>query len=267
MINNIKRGFDILIKNPRLLLPDIILLIFILIFSGLFVFISGVYTIIFSVNFEESLRSLISNTPELMKVLLTLAVAALLSFITGITTSALKYELIKNIFVNKKITFMKAFSNSKYYFLPILYLKIATFIIYIIPLLILVLLVALFKSTILAAILIGLLLILYIILTLAFLFRYPILFLKTKKTKEILLASYNYFKQKKAYSLLLVLSIFIVSLILSLFTTILNILLAFAQNLGIVFTILFILYVIIRILVNMVTSVWVSVFIFISYKK
>ena len=41
--------------------------------------------------------------------------------------------------LNKKITFMKAFSNSKSYFLPILSLKIATFLIYMIPLLILIL--------------------------------------------------------------------------------------------------------------------------------
>ncbi len=267
MINNVKRGFNIILKNPRLLLPDIILLISIIIFSGLFVFISGVYTIIFSANFEESLRQLISNTPELTKVLITLAVAALLSFIVGISTTALKYELIKNIVSNKKITFMKAFSNSNAYFLPILSLKIATFIIYLIPLLILVLIVALFKSTVLSAILIVLLLSLYIILTLAFLFRYPILFLKTKKTKEILLDSYKFFKQKKAYSLLIVLSILIVSIILSLITTILEFLLTFAQNIGIIFTILSVLFIIIRILVNIITSVWVSIFIFISYKK
>jgi len=267
IIGDAKKGFNFIIKNPKLLVPDILFLFAILIISLIFVYVSGILNIIFSENFQESLRLFISNMQSLIRVIITLVIAALLTFLTGIWVTAAKYELIKNITANKKITLKEAFKNSKHYLTKILLIKIATFILYLIPISIIILIINIFKNTMLTVILLIMLFILLVILSISLMYKYPVLFLKNKNVKDVLLGSYSFFRKNIKYTFLLILTALVVMIFIGSISSALSLLILLTQNIYFLFIILVVIYTILRIIVNIIISVWVSTFIFISYKS
>lgn len=264
---NAKKGFDLIIKNYKVLVPDILFILIALVISLIFAFASGIIPIIFSQNFEEALRYFIENTSNLIRLIISLAMAIILTFLVGISVTSTKYEFIKNILYNKKITLKKAFINSKKYFMKVFAIRISVFLLYLIPILITALIINLFKNTIITFILLIILSLYLVILTISLIYRYPVLFLRNKNVYETLSASYKYFRKNIKYTLFILLTVFLVAFLIGFAISLIRFTIPSIQNASLLTAVSIFVYTIIRLFINVIISVWISIFIFISYKS
>ncbi len=213
--SNVIFSIKMLISNPKLFIPDVIRIIIYFFITILLVYINNFWQIVYTDKklLFDTLHSLIDTAPQLIKLIVSLAIALFFAVWVGIGAISMRYNMIKQILSEGKISAKKAYFESKKYNKRIFLVKAISFIIYLVPL------------TLISGIGLGILknqgiqfkgfLILFIslsfllVLNLAFIFVYPILILGRNKTFMALKLSINYFRKniKKCFVTLVITAI------------------------------------------------------------
>ncbi len=216
-----------------LLWPVILQALSIILFAALFIFTSGLWNFLisqplpfgqealFSLGFE--LKNFLANNT--IKVLISFAIFFTLYFITGSGITAIRYGIIKDIIEGKPQGIFKGFfaaiPYAKTYFWKTVGMKILTFIV---QAALVAFFITLFAPSATASldirtrlILLAILITLSFILSLAMLFRYAYLFLKTDTPLTAFYHSMTFFLNRPGYSILVLLILVIATLIRSAF--------------------------------------------------
>ncbi|HLD10748.1 MAG TPA: hypothetical protein VJB89_01590 [Candidatus Nanoarchaeia archaeon] len=257
-----------LLKNKKLWIPDIILVLITLILTFLLVYINNL-SHIFNINSFDLIKAeftkIMNNTPDLIKLMITSLIAILISLLAGISLIATKYTLIKETIANKKFKLKEIIKQSKKFIPGLIKLKICIIILYLIPLLIVGYL-AFFKSLELISTLIIILLFLFY--SLAFLFIDPILFYGEKRTFKILKQSYLIFKKTPKKTIIILIILGIISLLgislISLYSYIKEDLTPQLTSTFLIYTFIT-FHFILRLLITVGTSLTKDIFIFKNY--
>jgi len=211
-----RKSFYSLIKNPIVLVPDISLLVIGIFFTFGALSITGIPSLLSqaaAIATKSELSAFFSSFIKTNIVKLSITVIAFLftMFIIGTGTIAVKLSMIHDISKNKKPTIMGAWISSRKYFWRIIGIRILVFLAYLVSLIIgiIILGVLSFVHEILAVILALLsIILLSIIIMLGFYMRYPILYSKKMiiavpkaNFREVLMFSFNLniFSQCPAY--------------------------------------------------------------------
>ncbi|MBS3160005.1 hypothetical protein J4436_04405 [Candidatus Woesearchaeota archaeon] len=255
------------LKNIRLWIPDLLLVFITLLLTFLVIYINNLTSIIYATNpietFKTEISSILQHTPSLIKFIITFVIGLLINLLTGISLSTIKYELIKETIDNKKINFNSLIKTSKGYIWPLFKLKFIIFLIYFIPLLILIYLLIINKFRFLA---ILLMVILLIIVKLFFLFRIPSLFYKTKNSIKVLKHAYEIFRKTYKKTIIILLLITFINIIL---VAILSASSVFEQYVASKFAFYSttLLMFILRTIINLAFALLIDIFIFKNYKE
>ncbi|GEM_PF-6147798 len=251
------------------LLTTILILIITLLTSGVLQFLMNYWTIIQTEAFPELFVNFLKT--NLFKVLSSLVFFFIVTFVVGVSTTAMKFAMIRDIINSKKIKFR--LSYGKEFFSRIVRLKVLVFLIYLIilffglSLINLVNYMNLSKWLILLAVLIFVLL--AIMFSLSILFRYPVMFLNNKNAVVTLTESLFYTKNNKKHIVIVALILFLTAILLSFLTAListisdLNASLIGGDSLILFITIFVIL---LNLLINTAFMIWKDIFLFYNFK-
>ncbi len=284
-IKDLKESFHLLIKNPVIYLPDLFeaLVSYILIYL-LYIY-TGASNILPLLQSAEtfSLDILTSYISEnFIALLLSVIIFIFVTFFLGVGIMIFKFTLIKDIITHKKAIFSRIWKENNNLFFPIVLVRLLLFVINFIVFGLIILLSLLiyyllsFWNPIVAqyiAISIGgiLLISAFILITLVFFFRYPIIFLKNiKHPIKVLQTSLKLFSENYIFVILTALVILALNLVFSIFL--------FNFNLGIttgitliqvatLATILSVVWSIISLVIQLTAELWGTIYLFLKYSK
>lgn len=274
-----------LVKNPLLLLPDIIagvvsllLLYFAFLYTGAGDLVGALQTAEQDI-LGDVLREYLSQ--NLAQIIIAVSAFFVITFLFGVGIDILRYELVMQALMRKKLSLQSAWKERKSYFWNIVLLRILLFCIAII------LSVGIFlcigvASLILESVggesiansgatvlLIVLGLSFLIVFVLSFLFSFPIMFLKNMKNPvQVLQESFRFFRAHASYVLVTGVVILCISLLSGIFTY------AFGKSIGSGNVAVLpwqgwklMLDFIVRTLIGVAVSVWSALFVFARYKE
>jgi len=270
------RIFDSVIlisKNPKLFLPDIV---FFLITAGLlalFLYINGVFHFDFSqTNLNEQIvnqvRSMLGDSSSLIRLIVSFVVLLIVNLWIGLSLINLRYNMIKNVIINKQVGLFKSYLESKKFMFSLLFVKMLLFFLYAIPFVIIIpLFTGLINSSIVGVILLALL---YAFLYVIFFFVYPVLYLAGSRNPfKVMKNTFKFCKRNLRYSLLAVVVVLFISIFVGVIASYIssNLTSLFSQ-VGVTWVVsllLGILFVILK-LIDITLTLWTELFSFISYK-
>lgn len=284
-IKDLKESFHLLIKNPVIYLPDLFeaLVSYILIYL-LYIY-TGASSILPLLQSAEtfSLDILTSYISEnFIALLLSVIIFIFVTFFLGVGIMIFKFTIIKDIITHKKAIFSRIWKENNNLFFPIVLVRLLLFVINFVVFGLIILLSLLiyyllsFWNPIAAqyiAISIGgiLLISAFILITLAFFFRYPIIFLKNiKHPVKVLQTSLKLFLDNYIFVILTALVILALNLVFSIFL--------FNFNLGIttgitliqvatLATILSVVWSILSLVIQLTAELWGTIYLFLKYSK
>jgi len=257
-------------ENPILFVPDIVIVVINIILglsflksSGLITILSDPSTILKSLEtFAPILQSFLKE--NLIRVIVTLILFAITSFVIGSGLSAMKYGMLRDLVNKKKLTLSKMWENGKNIWL-VVSMKMIMFAVGIITLLFLIgsgVIMSQFIERGTAAFILTVATPIFIlILQLLLFFRYQIMFLENKHPFEAIKESYHYFtKHFKTVILtwLIIIAISITASFLAAFT-------GLAEG-KLTFSITLILGYLVRNIINVIIGLWAETFKFRIYK-
>lgn len=188
-----KQSWLDLFKNLKLLIPDVLFLIFEGLLAFVLVWLSGLFPIIKTIYFEKDFSAVTNN---LARVIVAGGIFIATSFVFGAGIRAVKYNFIKDVVKKKKVNLGKFFEYSGKDILRVILVRILLFLIITMTTGVLSLLGFISKSFLL------LIPVAVIIYSLGVLFVYPIMFLKDKKVVDSVKLSFSYFKENLGHVLL-----------------------------------------------------------------
>ena len=209
-----------LIKNPKLLIPDIISIIISFILGTFFLKFNNLFSkdIYNSEIVKEIAYSIINNPDNSIKFFSSLIIALVLAFLVNLGITSIRFVLIKKTMKNKKLNLYESYKESHLYIWKIFFIRLFLALLYLVPLAALIFILNFLKFEISFILTMVLLLssLFLIYLNSVFVFVYPILVLKNKKTAFAIKESYLYFKKNKAKCFFTFLFVSIISYSLSL---------------------------------------------------
>ncbi len=237
--------------------------------SGLFSFLLDNFIFIQTKEFTQLFIEFLKT--NLFRFVSSLIAFILMTFFVGVSTTAMKLAMIKDIVIGKKVKFR--LSYGKEFFWTIVRLRVLVFLIFLIILLFglaWINFVNYFKLNawlvLFGVVIAVLLLLLFLIITV---YRYPIMFLNNRNAVVTLTESLFYTKNNKKHVLMVILLLILVGIIFSLFTSIVSalsdILVASFKEQSIVLFIL-ISGIIINTFVNVAFLIWKDLFLFYTFK-
>lgn len=253
--------------KPVLLVPDLIKVIFAILFGILFVILSGFYSFLKGVNWtdvpKEEVLELFKNyfSSNLVSFIVYGALFFILSFVVGAGLTAFKYNLVTNIINKKRIKLFRSWKKSMDFIWRIILLRVLLFLVGVSVVLVLSLFLGIFFAFNLKVLGIILTLLLFFLvaflLQIAFYFIYPVMFLKNKKAVDSLRSSVCFARDNFHYTFVIwfftLLIIFVTSLVFSIPERFL--IGAFSG-----------VYVFVRMIINIFAGVYVDVVRFYAYK-
>lgn len=215
--HSLEKSFDLIWKYPILFLPDLVYLTA----NAILFYAVAAYTGLSNLQqilqaaetlpFEQVKSYFIANIGRYIIGFLSFF---LVTFILGSGAIAVRFSLIRNVLVDKRVSFSRLWKEKKQFVWRVILVRLAVFCVAIIALLALLLvsglLYVLFKSFIPTTILTALLVILVALLALAIilffswslLFRYPVLFFSSPLTTvQILKKSFETFQKRSKFVL------------------------------------------------------------------
>ena len=261
---NFKKSWSDLGNNIVLFLPDLVNIIFILIFGYIILNIAGLYDFLrdapYTLGPQDLNDALAFISSNMSTILISIVVLLIGAFFFSIAVAAVKFGMIKDVVNKKRANVSSGMSYIKKYYGGILNIKLWTFLIYMVVLIVAILINIILRAIglDLAALIVSLILLVILAIKafLSLMFRYPIMFTKNKNAKESIKLSYKFFKENKGYNLVIFGIIIAVAVVISVIFSILgNIPYVgeFIQTLSPIGT--------------LVASVWANVFLFNSYLK
>lgn len=202
----LKEAFTLLKSNLNLFIPDIVFFIYIILFSLLILKINEIPILSLLSKETETLKQIlgqiISEAPRLIKVCVSVFIFLLISVAFGISLSATKYLMIKKAVTKQKPRFKESFKESARYIFSLFLLKFIVILIFLLSAVIPIAVILLIKSSQpFWSLIILPFIIIWIFIGLAFYFRIPILFMKTKNVLECLKQSYRFFINNKEHTI------------------------------------------------------------------
>jgi hypothetical protein len=271
-LDQYKKAWITLKRNPILLVPDIIFFAAFLIFGYLALTMSGVFPLFEELSkvaemidsteqAEHMVKNILTpfikeNTARLFSAFLFFIIS---TFVVGTTAAGAKYGMIKTVLANKTPTVRAAWKISKTYFWKIIGVKILTFLLFTGAIFIAAILMATVGG-IHAAINIILFILLIFVLVAVFLgiyVRFPILFKKDLSPKQTIINSLKFFKTHKLFVITIVLIIYATFVIVELITKGLS-------ALGVQFTPIIASFVVIVIL--LITHMFTTIYLFQTFE-
>lgn len=259
-------------NNLLLFLPDIIIFLMNLSFGLLFLKYSGL--IKFLTDPEMLVKELEELVPivklflkeNLLKIIISLALFAITSFLIGSGLLAMRLGMMKQVIKNEKLTIKKMIENGKHVW-QVVAMKMIMFVVGIITFLFISgtgIILSTFISKGYVIITMSLLFpLLILLLQLLLFFRYQIMFMEEKHPIVAVKESLEYFRKNKKHVFFIWLIIFAVSFI----TTPLNTYLGFAEQKAILISATITLGYIARNLVKIIIGVWSEMYKFRSYAR
>ncbi len=261
------RDWGLLIRNLKLFVPDILFLVVSGLVGVVLLMIIGLWDVILAnfgdVNlFSQSLSSFVET--NFVKVFIALALFLVSSFIIGSSTSAMKFGMIDELLVKKKTSIKGGCKLSKKFFLRVVLVKLIVYLIVGVLGFIMFSLLALlssffsiFKSFVVSiAVGFGL----WLVMRLAFLNIFPIMYFENKGVLMSIKDSYLFFQRKFKY----VVSVFLVMVF------VIGIFYGFNRFiLGRLFGLVDVVFlaVIVNLVINWIPNLWSNLFIFDAYKS
>src|SRR3989344_6367239 len=220
--SNIKNNLILFLPDIFALVSQLAIFLLVLYFSGLFFDLANQPEILLSKEmFVKAAENLFKDTSRVVYLSVSLIVFLITSFLIGSAFDAMKYGMINDVTSKRKTSLKSGVVNGKRYFIRVIFLKLVIFLITIVPIaIVFILTMVLYKFINSAAILIGALLailaVLFLILiTLAFLFRYPIMF-SNLSVIETIKKAYSFFKNNIKFTIICELIIIAIGLAFSL---------------------------------------------------
>lgn len=259
-------------NNLLLFLPDIVIFLMNLSFGLLFLKYSGL--IKFLTDPEMLAKELEELMPviklfikeNLLKIIISLALFVLTSFLIGSGLLAMRLGMMKQVIKNEKLTIKKMIDNGKHVW-QVVAMKMVMFVIGITAFLFISgtgIILSTFIPNGYVIVTTGLLFpLLILLLQLLLFFRYQIMFMEKKHTVIAVKESFEYFKKYKKHVFTIWLIIFAVSFI----TTPLNTYLGFAKQKAILVSATIALGYLASNLVKIIVSVWSEMYKFRSYAR
>ncbi len=279
-----KKSFNQWTKNLIVFVPDLAFIAF----TYLLLYVINAYTgigEIFSLMQSgggslEILKEYFSD--NVVSILTSVVVFVVTTFFFGVSVLALKFEMIKNVIRGKKASLIKSYKVSHKNFWQIVLMKLFVFFLSLVIVIFITLVsglvyfivsqfnveLAKFLTLLISVILI---LLSIFVLKLGILFRYPVLFLSKKiKAWSALLKSINYFRKDPVYVFVTWLFIILLSIVIWIFTGIVNYILSLIQGLSsntIFVLVTLILISLFGVLLNLVAEIWGTFILFDRYKN
>ncbi len=253
-----KKCFSLLYKHKQLLLPDFFLAIVTAFFLFGVVYLNDLQTLFTGLESQAEfmLRSLIESTPQFVQLLATGVVAIVVNIWVGIVLVATRLVMVNDVLQKKKTSFLSAYKRAHKYFLKLFLVRFCVlFLVFLAVLLGGVLLYA-NRSFTIPVVLIGIVFLLFV--KLAFLFVDPILIRKKKGVFGTLKAAHQYFMKKSKYTILVLLTTFLVGLAVQVPISVIS------EVVAPVIVLSFVM-VAVTFLANIVVTVWSTLFLFDKY--
>ncbi len=285
VFSTVTRSFHLLRQHPLLYIPDLVgvLVNYILLYA--FARITGATDLISGLSAAEAVPIEILSQfikENLAQLIVSGAVFFIISFVIGTSVLIYKYSLVRDLLVEKKMSFSKVWKERRGYFWDVVFVRVFTFLITIVALAVALLAGGLlyvvikpFSET--AALYLGvfvgvvLAIALLVLVTLAILFRYPIMFFtKTRSAYRVLAHSYAYLKKHKEYvivSWLVVLAITIVFGVVSSLLNYLSDLLVAAVTSPIALGVVSVIFVVVTLLVRLTGDLGALIFVSERFKE
>lgn len=252
-------------KNLVLYLPDLAFFVGTFLLALLFLKINNLTSLLGGQldTFSSQLRSISISGSLLFRLIVSFVVLIIVNVAFGISAVTLRLYMVRGIIRKEKVTLWKFWKDSQSYVMPVFWLKLCLFFIYLIPVIVLIGIGLLYQQLILIMIL--LVLIIFIMLKFVFLFSYATLLLKNLRNPITALQSTaNYFNQNKGTVILVGVIVFAVNLIISGIISLAPIFWNSLNYTGII-TVSIVLYILIKALVDITVNVWSNIFIFKNY--
>ncbi len=257
--NAFKDSWKRLWKNPGLLLPDFIFVLFFSLGGYLLLRSHGLLSIIQGNNIE-TLLGVLSNFNKLFGLLVSVTIFTIATFFLGASLLSWKYIMIRNRILNKRTSLWSDFKDCHKRIRSVIFMKIIVFAIAIVALFLGVFLVGVgryFGNYLPGLIIVSLLEVVFFVLFFVFIyFRYAILFFKEYRTIDAFKESINLGKRR--YEVVVI--SFLISLI-------------FGLSVTFIFNSVFSLFKIavfskiISVLIGLIIGVWADLFLFDVYHR
>lgn len=259
-------------NNPILFLPDIIIFSVNAILGLLFLKYSGLLKLI--TDPELLVEGLGAAVPmiklffkeNLLRLIITLSLFVLTSFIIGSGLTAMKLGMIKELINKKRLTIRKMIDNGKYVW-QVIAMKMILFAIGVVLFLFIFgtgIILAAFLHKGLVIVIMGLFVpIFLLIVQLLLFFRYPAMFLEEKHPFIAVKESFDYFLKNKKH----VFIVWLIIILISLIAIPLDAILGLAEQKLALFSAAMIFGYLLRSLIKIAISIWSEVFKFRSYKS
>jgi len=275
--NIFKKSWYTLKDNLILFIPDLIFAICTLIFGFLFLKISGILNFLIANAQIESSEVLLSFLRSNFLVIITsFVVFVVTTFFVGASVVSIKYSMMKNIVLNKKISLKNALKECKKYILQVIWLRILIFLIGVIVLFSLGFITKIVLSgqntVVLVLVWVLFALIAFGFIKILLLFRYPIMFFENDNALNVVRNSIFYFRKNVKHVFIVFLIIFGVGILFNLVVAPINLLIESGRNFLDKFSgnslkiILITLSSFIKSLISLIFIVWADMFLFFSYK-
>ena len=284
-LKNLEESFNLLRKNPIIYLPDL----FQALVSSILVYILYLYTGASSIlplmqSAETFSMDVLTKylSENLISIIISVIIFVVITFFLGVGIMILRFSLVKDLISNRKASLSNAWKNSGKLFLPVVFIRLLLFAINFIVFGIIILLsvliyylISLWNPTIAPYFAMGiggiLVIAAFILLTLSFFFRYPILFMKNVKNPvKVLQSSLKLFLDNYGFVIYTTLIILGINVIFSMILYYLNNLMGLGLSLVSQGTLLIILggiWSLIYLLFQLTITLWLTIFLFLKYTK
>lgn len=273
-----KNSWNILLKKPVLMVPDLIFLIIGAILGYSLLNISGILEIFNPLMAGEISDEVIKTffTDNFVKLIISFSIFIITTFLFGASLVSFKYHLLKKATENSRIYFIKDFKESqKNNLWKVIGMKIIEFVIIVIGSAIIGALLTLVNyftnnelgSLIMSILILTVSIIFALIFKLALLYRYPVLFYTNTSVWKAIKESALIFKKNKKRVFLVFLILFGVNLSFAIIELTGNSLVNITKNIAVLSTTIFFIIVGIKAILSIVQSTWADLFIFVTYKS
>ncbi len=252
-------------KNLILYTPDLIFFISAFILTYLFLNFNNLASIFGGqlAQFDTQIKNIVTTGSLLSRLVISLLVLLALNVLIGLGTITLRFTMISNLVQGKKVNFLNGYKDSGKYLFPLVWLKLSLFVLYLVPILILLLIGVIFQPLLLICIFLIVLII--IALKISLLFIYPVLFLKKIFNPiKVIKEAVSYFKNNKLHTFAVAVITAVIGLIISGIFTLVPLMWGSLSVFSLT-AISSIIYLIIKTLADITVNLWSSIFTFKNY--
>lgn len=250
-------------ENLILYLPDLLFYITTVFLSFLFLYLNDL-TSIFGGHFgafSEKLKDVLLTSSN--KLVISFVGLGLFNLLFGLTTIVTRFLMIKDVIKRRKVKLLQPAKEYYGYIPPLLGVKFFLFLIYSIPIFILLGVGLLYKPLLLVMIIVSV--VLLVVFKFIFLFSYPILFLgELKNPIKVIDGAVDYFIKNKMHVITIGFIIILVSLIMKFIVGFIPVILG-GLSIFQVSIVASIIYITIKALIDISVGLWSSIFIFKNY--